>query len=243
MPYDRTHNFSASFIVELPFRQGQAMGYSGIGVEAGGRLAVERTDRRIFGHAVHRRRPRPFERAGQQPAREPGEAEVAILGGTGPNQSYFDPLAFAPVTTASVRDGGLRLACAGRARSISMAGLFREFAVTERWNVQFRAEALNVTNTPHFANPGANVSNMVLNNDGTHPEPGRIHGDHKHDRHGTGRHRRADVPARSANHVLSGRVTERHEPVIKDLRDEVPFASRSWQARLGRLLHYRGNRK
>ena len=40
-------------------------------------------------------------------------------------------------------------------------------AVTERWKAEFRAEALNLTNTPHFANPGANVSNMVLNPDGT----------------------------------------------------------------------------
>ena len=31
----------------------------------------------------------------------------------------------------------------------------------------FRDEALNVTNTAHFSNPGNNVSNMVLNTDGT----------------------------------------------------------------------------
>ena len=36
-----------------------------------------------------------------------------------------------------------------------------------RYSAEFRAEALNLTNTPHFANPGANVSNMVLNPDGT----------------------------------------------------------------------------
>src|SRR5262249_30173110 len=46
-------------------------------------------------------------------------------------------------------------------------GLFREFRFKERWKAEFRAEALNLTNTPHFANPGANVSNMVLNTDGT----------------------------------------------------------------------------
>jgi hypothetical protein len=28
-------------------------------------------------------------------------------------------------------------------------------------------EAFNFTNTPHFGNPGNNVSNMVLNSDGT----------------------------------------------------------------------------
>jgi hypothetical protein len=45
-------------------------------------------------------------------------------------------------------------------------GLFREFRFTERWKAEFRAEALNLTNTPHFANPGANVSNMVLDASG-----------------------------------------------------------------------------
>jgi hypothetical protein len=30
-----------------------------------------------------------------------------------------------------------------------------------------RMESFNFSNTPHFANPGGNVSNMILNNDGT----------------------------------------------------------------------------
>ena len=30
----------------------------------------------------------------------------------------------------------------------------------------FRGEALNFTNTPHFANPNGNVSNLQLNTDG-----------------------------------------------------------------------------
>jgi hypothetical protein len=46
-------------------------------------------------------------------------------------------------------------------------GLFRQIAFTERWNLQFRAEAFNFTNTPHFANPGGNVSNLTLNPDGS----------------------------------------------------------------------------
>ncbi|MEJ7606820.1 MAG: hypothetical protein WKF37_11265 [Bryobacteraceae bacterium] len=47
------------------------------------------------------------------------------------------------------------------------AGLFREFRLTERYELQFRAEAFNLSKTPHFANPGGNVSNLTLNTDGS----------------------------------------------------------------------------
>jgi hypothetical protein len=37
------------------------------------------------------------------------------------------------------------------------AGLFKNFPVRERMRLQFRAEFFNTTNTPHFANPNANI--------------------------------------------------------------------------------------
>jgi hypothetical protein len=45
--------------------------------------------------------------------------------------------------------------------------LARTFRITERVSAKISADALNVSNTPHFANPGANVSNLQLNGDGS----------------------------------------------------------------------------
>ena len=47
------------------------------------------------------------------------------------------------------------------------AGLNRNFKVKERTTIQFRVDAFNALNTPHFSNPGGNVSNLVLNSDGS----------------------------------------------------------------------------
>jgi hypothetical protein len=94
------------------------------------------------------------------------KSSVQMLGGTGPGQSWFDPLAFAPVTTARFGTAGFNILRGPGAVNLDM-GLFREIRVSERYQLEIRGEALNATNTPHFSNPGANVDNLQKNADGT----------------------------------------------------------------------------
>ena len=44
-------------------------------------------------------------------------------------------------------------------------GLFRTFKVTQPFEMQFRAEAFNVTNTPHFGQPNGRRQQLELRED------------------------------------------------------------------------------
>jgi hypothetical protein len=73
---------------------------------------------------------------------------------------------FAPVTQARFGTAGFDLLRGPGTVNLD-SSLFRTFRVKERWVLQFRAECFNAANTPHFSNPGANVSSMQLNSDGS----------------------------------------------------------------------------
>jgi hypothetical protein len=83
--------------------------------------------------------------------------EVAILGGIGSGARYFDTAAYAPVTQARLGNSG-RNTLRGPGVVNLDASLFRTFPLRERMNLQFRAEAMNATNTPHFNNPASSVN-------------------------------------------------------------------------------------
>jgi hypothetical protein len=80
---------------------------------------------------------------------DPVKTRVENPGEVGRGSSFFDPLAFGAVTEPRFGAAGL---------SIPRGAADK---------VQSRAEAFNVTNTPHFGNPGASVLSMILNADGS----------------------------------------------------------------------------
>ena len=85
--------------------------------------------------------------------------------GFAPNAAYFDPLAFRPVTEARFGTAPFNVLRGPGVASLDLR-VFRQVSLG-RANLQIRVEAFNVTNPPRFSNPGANVSNLRLNPDGT----------------------------------------------------------------------------
>ncbi len=165
--FDRTHNLHINNIWELPFGRGKRWATGGAvsailgGWQVNNLLAfLSGTPFSVGSSGSSLDMPGSSQRADQV------KPTVQKLGGAGKGQSYFDPFAFAPVTQPRFGNAGFNSLRGPGAVNWDF-GLFREFAVTERWKVQFRGEAFNFTNTPHFNNPGANVSDMTVNADGT----------------------------------------------------------------------------
>ena len=164
--FDRPHNLQIGWVAELPFGEGKPFATEGLAKLLFGGWQLNGIFSKYSGT--------PFTvTASGTSLNAPGNPqtadqvldEVKILGGTGPGQSYFDPLAFRSVT--DVRYGNTELnTLRGPGFTNLDLGLFREFRVRDL-QIQFRAEAFNATNTPHFNNPGSNVSNMRLNADGS----------------------------------------------------------------------------
>jgi hypothetical protein len=165
--YDRPHNLQVGFTAVAPFGAGARWAKAGVSGAILGGWQLNGIFSRYCGT--------PFgvgasgtslNTSGSSQSADQVKKHVEILGGTGPGQSYFDPFAFASVTGVRFGATGPNILRGPGVSNLDL-GLFRELKATEKVRVQFRAEAFNFTNTPHFNNPGTNVSNMTLNSNGT----------------------------------------------------------------------------
>ncbi|HYO82389.1 MAG TPA: TonB-dependent receptor, partial [Bryobacteraceae bacterium] len=166
--FDRRHNLQITNIFELPFGRGKRWGGDNamVNAVAGGwqfnSILALQSGRpfSVLASGTSLNAPGNTQRADQV------KPEVEILGGAGPGQPYFDPTAFAPVNEARFGTAGFN-SLYGPGRVNWDLSAFRNFALSERVNLQFRAEAFNVTNTPKFGNPGSNVANVQYFPDGS----------------------------------------------------------------------------
>jgi hypothetical protein len=82
---------------------------------------------------------------------------IKKLGGIGSGQPFYDPSAFAAVTRVGYGTVGRNTLYGPGSVNLDFS-LFRTFNLTERLNLQFRADAANLSNTPHFKNPNGDIT-------------------------------------------------------------------------------------
>lgn len=156
---DSRHSFVFSYSYELPFGAGKTYGSALKGVAgklAGGwqlngilttRTGLPQTALLTFNNSRSR-----ASVVVDRPDLAPGKSNNPVLGG--PNH-YFDPSSFALPPPGFFGNAGRNTITQPRVFSWDLS-IFKRFSITERQNLEFRAELFNLLNHPNFA--GANTS-------------------------------------------------------------------------------------
>ncbi len=93
----------------------------------------------------------------QQTPDQVGPVKYTGCIGSEPGCTFFDTSAFVPVTAVRFGTVGRNTMRLPGVVNMDMS-LYRTFKLTEKFNLQFRAEAFNLSNTPHFAGPDTDVN-------------------------------------------------------------------------------------
>ena len=156
--HDVPQNFQLGVLYELPFGEGKKWATTGAssailgGWQLNGLFAAY--SGRVFNLTASGA---SLNMPGNAQTPDQVKDNVEILGLVGGDGTYFDTTAFKRVT--EVRFGNVgRNTMRGPGVANLDLGLFRTFKLSPQYNLQFRAEAFNATNTPHFSNPNGNVN-------------------------------------------------------------------------------------
>ncbi len=169
--FDRPSNSDLYGVYQLPFGKTKRWATSGIANKLAGGWEVNWVLTRASGTPLTLT-------GGGSSLNAPGNTETvnqigpsSIVGGIGPitgqaacpattlSCHYFNPSAFTGVPTGTVAFGNTgRNIIRGPGFFNLDASLFRDFRLTERFKLEFRAECFSLTNTPHFNNPGTSWS-------------------------------------------------------------------------------------
>lgn len=167
--FDRPYILTISGTAQLPFGKDKRFLTSGIGAAIAGGWQLSGIYQSYSGT--------PFTiSASGTSLNAPGSSQQADRvkngsclngGGKFTGTSYVDATCFASVTTAHFGTAGFN-SVRGPGVNVLNASLQRSINIFERVQLQFKADAFNVTNTPHFANPSnTSISNVTFNSDHT----------------------------------------------------------------------------
>jgi len=155
---DRTHTYVQSLIYQLPFGKGKKWANTGLASLIAGGWQVTGVMSLETGA--------PFSvTASGTSLNAPGNTQVANINGKfrklkgiGAASPWFDKSVFSQPQTAAYGNTGQN-AFVGPGFFNLDASLFRTFAITERVNLELRAEGFSITNTPQYGNPSSNFAN------------------------------------------------------------------------------------
>jgi hypothetical protein len=157
LSYDRAQILHVTGMWDLPFGKGKDLVNTGIGEKILGGWKLNGIFTGMSGL--------PFTiTASGTSLNMPGSTQFAdqvgpvrILGGHRAGHPYFTASSFAPVT--EVRFGNVNPFSMRGPHLLNLdASVFRDIPIERTVHFQFRAEVFNLTNTPHWGLPGANVS-------------------------------------------------------------------------------------
>lgn len=162
------HRFTANGIWQLPFGQGKRWAQGGAaaallgGWQINGVLMLQSGNPfSVSSDGASLNAPENSQRADWVG----GDAKPRKLGGVGPGQAFYDWRQWAAVRDARFGTAGFNTLLGPGIVNVDL-GLFRQFRITEKVNLQFRAEAFNATNTPKFGNPSGNIAGLVTDTAG-----------------------------------------------------------------------------
>jgi Carboxypeptidase regulatory-like domain/TonB dependent receptor-like, beta-barrel len=157
-PSDRPQNFEAVFIGQSPFGAGKRWMTSGIGSKLLGGWQVSGVVSKVSGyvfeiHAGGSSSSNLNATVGNVQRPDLVKSSINVLSNYGPHTTWFDTSAFAAVTDKNRFGTSPFYPLHGPPFFDTDMALARNFRMSERINLQFRAQAINFTNTPHFSSP------------------------------------------------------------------------------------------
>ena len=165
--YNTPHIFQLAYVYELPLGKGKPFAQSGGAAKILGGWQTSGTFSAISGHpgwgltnADITASGASLNAVGQR--QTPDQVgPIKKLGGIGPGNPFYDPSSFAPVTRVGYGNVG-RNPLLGPGSVNFDFSLFRTIGITERLALQFRADASNLFNTPHFKDPNGDITSATF---------------------------------------------------------------------------------
>lgn len=156
--FDRRHTFNQSYIYELPFGKGKRWMNNGFAATAFGNWRVNGILTLMSGAPVNITYSASSLNAPGNSNSPNQIAEVSYPKGINTGNEWFSRSSFVAPAANTFGNVG-RNSISGPGFFNLDASLFRIVRMTERFNLEIRAESFGLTNTPQFSNPGGTLGN------------------------------------------------------------------------------------